>query len=377
MRDPQIEDISCDGVGIPTFIFHRDPEIGSVVTNVKWETADELDSFITRLAQMCGKSISVATPLVDASLPDGSRVQATLATDIARKGSNFTIRKFTKEPMTPIHMLNYGTVDVRTLAYLWYLVDQGRSFLISGGTATGKTVFLNVLSLFIRPEKKIVSIEDTAEIRLPHPHWVPMVARVPIAPEVGKEVDLYALLRESLRMRPDYIIVGEVRGPEAYILFQQIATGHPSLATIHSEDMPKLIDRLTTPPISLPPPLIASLDVILFFARMTYKGRFVRRLVEVLEMREFDPKTKRPIVNPVFRWNPRTDRHDVVGPSLVLQKIADLTGQSESEIREEIERRALVLNWMWEQGITHYEDVYRVITEYYSDPRRVLAAAMR
>jgi flagellar protein FlaI len=223
MNDDQIEDISCDGLGVPIFVFHRNPMIGSVATNLVYKDADELDSFIIRLSQLCGKSVSVATPLLSGSLPDGSRVHATLATDIARKGSNFTIRKFTESPLTPVHLLLYNTLDVKTLAFLWLCVDYGASMFISGGTATGKTSLLNVLSLFIRPEEKIVSIEDTAELRLPHPHWVPQVARVPIATEKG-EVDLFALLKESLRQRPDYIVVGEVRGPEAFVLFQQIAS---------------------------------------------------------------------------------------------------------------------------------------------------------
>ena len=164
MRDPNIEDISCDGVGIPIFVFHRNPKIGSVITNVVYTNNEELDSFIIRLVQLCGKSVSVAEPLVDGSLPDGSRLQATLATDIARRGSNFTIRKFTKTPLTPVHLLNYNTLDIRVMAYLWMIVDYGFSILVSGGTASGKTTLLNVLSLFIRPEKKIVSIEDTSEL---------------------------------------------------------------------------------------------------------------------------------------------------------------------------------------------------------------------
>lgn len=377
MRDPQIEDISCDGVGIPLYVFHRDPEIGSIVTNIVFPDPDKLDSFLVRLSQVSGKSISVGSPLVDATLPDGSRLQATLATDIARRGSNFTIRKFSKEPLTPIHILDYGTIDIRTLAYLWFIVDIGRSMLVCGGTATGKTSFLNVLSLFIRPEKKIVSIEDTAEIQLPHPHWVPTVARTSIAAISGREVDLFALLKESMRQRPDYIIVGEVRGNEAYILFQQIATGHPSLATIHAENMPKLMDRLTTQPISLPPTLVGSLDLIVFLTGMKYKGRFVRRVNEVLEMVKFDQKTNEPVINTLFKWNPITDKFDVVGKSVLLKKISDATGLPEKEINDELKRRMIVLNWMDEQRILNYKDVYRIITRYYTNPKEVLDAIMR
>ncbi len=374
MRDPNIEDISCDGLSIPIFIFHRNPNIGSVISNISFDDTDELDSYVVRLAQLCGKSISIAEPLLDGSLPDGSRLQATLATDIARRGSNLTIRKFTEEPLTPVHLLNYGTIDVKTLAFLWFVVDHGKSIIVSGGTASGKTSFLNVLSLFIRPEKKIISIEDTAELKLPHPHWIPSVARTPIATE-GKtgEVDLFALLKESLRQRPDYIIVGEVRGREAYILFQQMATGHPSLATIHAENISKLVDRLTTPPISLPPGLIKTVDLVVFLAKMRYKGKFIRKVVEILELIDFDPKTNTPIVNQIYRWNPLDDKFEVTNKSVLLKRISELTGVNENEIKKEIEKRIAILEWMRIHNISDYRKVHEVFSTFYGDPQRLLA----
>lgn len=378
IQDDQIEDISCDGIDIPIFVFHRDARLGSVITNILYESAEELDSFITRLAQTCGKSISVAEPLLGGSLPDGSRVQAMLATDIARRGSNFTIRKFTKKPLTPVHLLNYGTVDVKTLAYMWLLVDYGSSIIVSGGTASGKTSLLNVLSLFIRPEKKIVSIEDTAELRLPHPHWVPSVARVSIAAEGAppSEVDLFDLLRESMRQRPDYIIVGEVRGKEAFVLFQQMATGHPSLATIHSESMPKLIDRLTTPPISLPLNLVGSLDIIIFLAGMRYRDKYIRRVVEVVEVIGYDSEKGKTLTNLLIKWNSMNDSFDVVGKSTKIKKIAQRGGIKEEEIIEELKRRMVVLRWMKDNNISDYKDVHKVINAYYNYPRRTLAKMM-
>jgi len=373
MRDPRIEDISCDGVGVPIFIFHRDPKLGSVKTNISYDEADELDSFITRLAQLCGKSISVAQPLVDGALPDGSRLQATLATDIARRGSNFTIRKFTETPLTPTDLLSYGTLGIEAMAFLWFMVDYGSSILVSGGTASGKTSLLNVLSLFIRPEKKIISIEDTAELQLPHPHWVPAVARTSIAEE-GKEseIDLFTLLKESLRQRPDYIIVGEVRGREAYILFQQMATGHPSLATIHAENMPKLIDRLTTPPISLSPGLLGSLDLVVFLNKMKYKEKFMRRVTEIIELLGYDEDAKEPIANVIFKWDSEGDKFDALGKSVMLKKVADRSGLKENEMREELERRMVVLKWMKDNEIKNYVDVAKVINSYYNYPRETL-----
>ncbi len=379
IRDDNIEDISCDGVGIPLFVFHRNPKLGSMVTNIAYKDENELDSFVTRLSQLCGKTISVADPLIDGSLPDGSRLQATLATDIARRGSNFTIRKFTKAPLTPVHLLNYNTLDVKMMAYLWFITDHGASVIVSGGTASGKTSLLNVLSLFIRKDKKIVSIEDTAELRLPHPHWVPTVARSPMSEE-GEvkrgEVDLFDLLRESFRQRPDYIIVGEVRGREAYILFQQMATGHPSLSTIHAENMPKLIDRLTTPPISLPPGLVGSIDLIIFLARMNYKGNFVRRANEIIEMIEYDAEKKRPVINKVFKWNPENDKFTSDKKSIILKKIAERIGMKDKEIEDELERRMMVLSWMKENNILDFRNVNKVINMYYNYPQRTISMVM-
>lgn len=375
MNDSQLEDISCDGTNIPIFVFHRNPVLGSVMTNVFFDNWEDLDSFVMRLAQICGKSLSVTNPLLSGSLPDGSRVQATLATDIARRGSNFTLRKFTEKPLTPIHLLAYKTLDTKLLAYLWFVVDMGKSVLVSGGTASGKTSLLNVLSLFIRPEEKIVSIEDTPELKLPHPHWVPQVARNAVGTEFGKkpgEIDLFDLLKESLRQRPDYIIVGEVRGKEAYVLFQEMATGHPSLATIHAENVPKLLDRLTTPPISLPSSLIASADVIVFLVTTRYKDKQVRRVTEVLEVVGLDEETKVPIINQIFKWNTMRDTFDISNKSTLLKKISETAGMKESELKDELQRRMMVLDWMEEKEILDYDDFNSVMNVYYKNPVRLL-----
>ncbi len=374
MQDPNIEDISCDGVGIPIFIFHRNPSLGSVVSNVSFNSPQEVDSFITRLAQISGKSISVVNPLLSGALPDGSRVQATLATDIARKGSNFTIRKFTAKPLTPVHLLNYKTLDLKILAYLWMAVEFGKNILVSGGTASGKTSLLNVLSLFIRPSKKIVSIEDTAELKLPHPHWVPHVARVPISTDKKPgEIDLFDLLKESLRQRPDYIIVGEVRGQEAFVLFQEMAMGHPSLATIHSENLPRLMDRLTTPPISLPASLIEVLDVVIFMGATRYRESQVRRVMELVEITGFNRKTNMPNFNQLFKWSALDDKFSSSNKSFLLKSIAEEQGIKEQKIIEEFERRMLVLDWLKEQNISEYQDVYNILSIYYTDPERIIS----
>jgi flagellar protein FlaI len=371
MNDPNIEDISCDGIDIPLYVYHRNPSLGSLKTNIVFRSEDELNSFVIKLSQRCKKSISIAEPLLDASLPDGSRVQVTLGTDIARKGSNFTIRKFTEQPLTPCHMLSYGTLNSTQLAYLWLAIENGQSILISGGTATGKTSMLNALSLFIRPNLKIVSIEDTPELRLPHPHWIPEVARTPLSIEgtVG-EVSLFDLLKSSLRQRPDYIVMGEVRGKEAFVLFQQMATGHPSLATIHAASINQLVDRLTTPPISLPPSLIENINIIIFLVLSRLGDKYVRRandILEVMGIRDGKPET-----NNVFNWDPAGDDFKINGKSLALMNISKRLGLDENELKDELARRRNIIEWMYNQGIFDYREVSRIISAYYTNPERVM-----
>ena len=375
MQDPNIEDISCDGVDIPIYIFHRNPVIGSIKSNVFFKTAEELDVFVSKLAQRCGKNVSIASPLVGGSLPDRSRVQATLGTDIARRGSNFTIRKFTRRPLTPIQLVNFKTLDTKIASFLWVAVEFGRSILMSGGVASGKTTLLNALSLFIKPDFKVVSIEDTAELVLPHPHWVPGVARQAMTASEGKkigEVDMFDLLKESLRQRPDYLIVGEVRGKEAYVLFQQIATGHSSMATIHADSMERLVDRLTTPPINLPASLVEALDIIIFIVKIKYGQNYVRRIKGIYEIEGFDRDRNIPIVNQLFKWNASTDKYDVVNKSIVLKKIADQYGVSEDFIQGEISRRNKVIDWMIEKNILDYIDVAKIIKLYYMRPEDIM-----
>ena len=368
INDGQIEDISCDGVGINLYVYHRNPKLGSLRTNIAFDSNEELDYFVNKLSERCGKGISVARPLMDGTLPDGSRVQSTLSTDIARRGSNFTIRMFTENPLTPVDMIEFGTCDLKMLSYFWFLVEHNFSFLVCGGTATGKTSLLNVLSLFIKPQMKIVSIEDTSELRLPHFHWVPEVARTPISEE-GK-IDLFELLRESLRKRPDYIILGEVRGKEAYVLFQQMAIGHPGLSTMHSENMDKLIDRLTTPPINLPANLIQNLDVVIFLKRIKKGRKYFRRVSSVFEILGFDKG--KPIVNEVFSWEAKTDSYKIVNNSVLLKKIADHTVLTDKGIQEEIMKRAAILKFLSKQNVRDYRKIGKVFNIFYSSPESLM-----
>lgn len=376
MNDKEIEDISCDGTDIPVYVYHRNPKFGSIKTNLTWTESDELNSFVMKLAQRCGRSISVSSPLLDGALPDGSRVQATLATDIARKGSNFTIRRFTEDPLTPIHMMDFDTENAQMLSYLWTLVEHGKSILVAGTTGAGKTSQLNALSLFIRPEKKIVSIEDTPELRLPHDHWVPEVARSGFgsSAEGSGEVSMDDLLKESLRQRPEYIIVGEVRGEEAYILFQQMATGHTGLSTIHADSINMLMDRLTTKPIDLSPSLIETLDCIMLISRIRYNDSYIRRIKGLYEVREYDKK--RGIdANQVFGWDAKKDEYITVNNSLILQDIVDQSNRSKTDMQRELMNRQEVLSWMQDNQMKNYKKVGDVISRYYSSPEDILQKA--
>jgi len=373
MNDKEIEDISCDGASIPVYAYHRNPKFGSLKTDVVWNDTDELDSFVMKLSQRCGRSISVSSPLLDGSLPDGSRVQATLATDIARKGSNFTIRRFTEDPLTPIHMMDFETENAQMMSYLWTVIEHEKSVLVCGTTGAGKTSQLNALSLFIRPDKKIVSIEDTPELRLPHDHWVPEVARSGFGSSVeeGGKVSMDDLLKESLRQRPEYIIVGEVRGEEAYILFQQMATGHTGLSTIHADSLEMLMDRLTTNPINLSPSLIETLDAIMLIKRIRRGDKYIRRITGIYEVEGYNKRTGID-ANKVFGWDSHSDNYEVVNNSILLKDIVDQTGGDKEQIRNELKKRQHVLQYMQDEGTKHYRDVGDIISRYYSDPQSVL-----
>ncbi|MFH0986985.1 MAG: type II/IV secretion system ATPase subunit [Candidatus Micrarchaeota archaeon] len=378
MQDAGIEDISCDGVGIPLYIFHR--KYGSLRTNIIFSDAEELNRFITKLAQRCGKHISVADPLLDGALPDGSRLQATFSTggDIAMRGSTFTIRKFTKDPLTVIDFITFGTMPSMIASYLWLAIEHKKSVLVSGGTATGKTSALNALCLFLAPESKIVSIEDTPELRLPHEHWIAKVARTGYGPTISEgkrrgEVSMFDLLKAALRERPDELVVGEVRGAEAYVLFQGMSTGHQGLSTIHAESVDAVINRLKTKPINLSSGLLQHLDIIIIMGFSRVKGIDIRRVKEVVEIVGVDEKTEKPITNQLFRWIPFGDYFEFTSDkSYVFDEVIREKGVSENSIWEELQRRTAVLEWMKKENIRYYKDVGRIISEYYRNPDSVL-----
>jgi flagellar protein FlaI len=365
MHDQNIEDISCDGADIPIFIYHRNPMYAGMETNIKFDNSEELDSFVLRIAQKTGKTISVAEPLLDGALPDGSRIQATFGSDIARRGSNFTIRKFTKKPITPIDEINYQTVNPEILAYMWLAIENGLSVLIAGATATGKTSFLNAISLFIKPESKIVSIEDTPELRLPHPNWVPEVARRGFGREAYGEVSMFDLLKASMRQRPDYIIVGEVRGKEANVMFQGMATGHAGMGTLHADSFPAVYDRLTTKPIDLPASMLENLDIVVFLVITRREGKYIRKVKEVVEIIEYDLDTNQLVTNIVFDWNAVNNNFRSL-ESKLLGKMREKMGLSEERIIQEIKDRAEMLSWLRNNKVNDYDNIAKYVRRYYT-----------
>ena len=377
MMDEGIEDISCDGPDVPVFLYHKKYE--EITTNINFESPEELDSFVVRLAQICGKQISIFSPIVDGKLPDGSRLQSTLAKTVT-VGSTFTIRRFRDNPLTPVDLIKAKSFSIDMAAYFWMAIENASSILFCGGTASGKTTALNALSLFIPSSHKIISIEDTREVSLPHKNWIAGTTRQGFssseANKTGKDIDMFDLIRAALRQRPKVIIVGEVRGKEADSLFQAMATGHTSYATVHASSIHTLIQRLENPPISLPRALLTSLDVIIFQNAIDIGKKTVRRMTSVTEVIKLDPDTNQLIFMEPFRWLSKTDdRFEGGGGSKILNTIRLQNDWTEEQLEQELENRKFILQWMIETNKRDYREVGKIVAEYESHPDVLLKRA--
>ncbi len=372
MHDPNIEDISVDAPKTPVYIYHRRYE--NMETNIMWEDEDELDSYIIRLAQRCGKHISVAEPLLDSTLMDGSRVVMKLGREVSTRGSTFTIRKFREDPFTPLDLIKFGTMDPLTMAWTWLAVHYGMNMLFVGGTASGKTTTLNALSLFIPWQMKIVSIEETRELNLPHPNWIPGLTRQGIGGEGGTTgvVDMFDLLKAALRERPEYIIVGEIRGAEAYVLFQAMATGHISFSTVHADSVPSLIHRLENKPINIPRVLMPILDAALIQIQTRIGGKRVRRVKEIVEIIGLDPHTQELLTNQAFKWESATDSFRFSGKSYVLDKVMVKGNFTKEGVMKELKLRKKILEWMIKTGVTGYKNFSNLVNHYYIHPEEII-----
>lgn len=374
MKDHLIEDISADGVNIPLYVWHRVYE--SLPTNIIFRDEQELDSFIVRMAYLSGKNISIASPILDASLPDGSRIQLTYGSEVTRRGSTFTIRRFRVDPLTISDLIALKTLSSEMAAYLWYIIENRASILVAGGVASGKTTMLNCLSMFIKPEMKIVSVEDTQELNLPHENWIPSVARLGFGHEDKRTgtITLFDLLKAAVRQRPDYIIVGEVRGEEAYTLFQAMATGHLGMCTLHAESVEAVINRLGSEPMNIPKSLIAMTNVVMVMSRTDIAGKPARRANATAEIAGFTCETGIS-TEEVFHWNPRFDAFSYAGHSSLLERQMKKMGTSEEEVRRELSRRQTVLDWMTSRSIRRHTEVASLIREYYANPDRIYQKA--
>ena len=370
MRDPNIEDISCDGVNKPVYIWHRSYE--SIETNLEFETDEELDNMVVKLVHMAGKHVSSAFPIVDASLPGKHRLAVCYRREVTPFGTAFTIRKFREDPYSIIDLINLGTFSEEMAAYFWTCLENRASVMVLGGTAAGKTTALNALACLIKPGSKIITIEETAELNLPHENWVSLIARQSYGlggSSVG-EVTLFDLVKTSMRHRPDILIVGEVRGQEAYVLFQALATGHGGMCTMHAENLDSAIKRLTQKPMDIAPAYIPLMNIVLSVQRVhllkSGEKKAYRRVLNVNEIADYEDYRN------VFKWHPTKDEHlPALNKSIMLSGITERLGVSKKDLLEEIERRKEILHWMRERNIRSYKDVAAIIAEYYARPKQI------
>ncbi len=369
MFDDTIEDVSGNGHDTPIFLYHK--EYTNIETNIVYQE-DELNSFIIRLAQRSGKHISVAEPMVDATMADGSRIQMTLGTTITTHGSTFTIRKFSDVPITPIDLIKWNTFSAESMAYIWLCIENNKSLIYAGGTASGKTSSLNAVSLFIPEKAKVITLEDTRELKLPHINWIPGLTRDSFTADERGAVDMYDLLKAALRQRPEFLLVGEVRGKEALTLFQAMSTGHTTFSTMHADSVSSAIHRLENPPISVPRTMIQALDIMSIQTQTYSKGNRVRRNTKLVEIVDIDPNTRNIRTNDIFAWDSTTDTFHRTGESKALSDIQMRRGWTSGQVRQELIYRQKVLEYMVNNDITDFQEISGIINAYQATPEKVL-----
>lgn len=372
IRDDNLEEIMVIGIDKPVFVYHR--EYGMMKTNILFKDAGEVMNLIDSIARQINRRIDQESPILDGRLPDGSRVNSTIP-PISADGPSMTIRKFKRDPLTIIDLINSKTISVELAAFFWLCFDglgvKSANAIISGGTSSGKTTTLNALSSFINPKERIITIEDTLELQIPHEHVIRMETRPPNVENRG-ELTMNDLVKNSLRQRPDRIIVGEVRGSEAITLFTALNTGHSGFGTLHSNDARETITRLTNAPMSVPNIMISAIDFIIMQNRIYRSdGVSFRRISEVAEVSGIEEGVIQ--LNKIFEWDPQSDTIKNVGiTSKTLTEIANVSGNSLNSLYDEIKNREIVLQHMVDQNIRSIRDVSTVLEMYYLDSQKVL-----
>ncbi|MFB6157401.1 MAG: type II/IV secretion system ATPase subunit [Haloferacaceae archaeon] len=366
MKDPRIEDISCDGYDLPIFVYHD--TYTDIETNVVF-AQEELDNFVVKLAQRSGRHISVGDPVIGTTLPNGSRAELALGEEVTPRGSAFTLRMYAEDPFTPIDLIEYGTFSVEQMAYLWLCIENNKSLIFAGGTASGKTTSMNAVSMFIPPRAKVLTIEDTRELSLYHDNWLSSVTRE--RREEGSDIDMYDLLRSALRHRPEFIIVGEVRGDEAVTLFQAMNTGHTTFSTMHADSIETVINRLENEPINVPRAMVQSLDLLLVQTLTRFEGERVRRSKAIGEIGDIDQRTGELDYSTAFSWDATNDEFQR-SDSQLLDEIQTERGWSRSELLQEFRRRERFLLLLRELGVSDYRRFTALVNEYYADDEKVM-----
>ena len=364
MRDPYIEDIHIIGANYVSLI-HK--IFDAMETNITFGDNLRLADYFKNLSERMGRPVSDKNPIVDGTLPDGSRINIIYSPDVSIQGPSATIRKFSATPLSVVQLVKWNTFSAEVAAYLWLALEYGMSIFVCGETASGKTTTLNSIIPFIKPDAKIYTAEDTPEVVVPHKNWQRLTTRER-GPEESR-VTLFDLLKAALRSRPNYIVVGEIRGAEGAIAFQAMQTGHPVMATFHAGDIRKMIQRFTGSPINIPVTFIDNLNIALFQQAVYVRGRFLRRVLSVVEIEGYYEELGGVATRNVFEWDSVTDRHIFRGMNnsyILERKIAEVAGYEDpKEIYNELFLRARIIKRMAELGITDYHAVHREIKAFY------------
>ena len=368
-HDINVEDISCDGWNSPVFVYHTDYE--QIISNI-YHGKDELNDFVVKLAQRSGKGISKRRPQVDATLPDGSRAQLTLGREVSDHGTNYTIRQFKDVPFTPIDLINWKTFSLDEMAFLWLCIENNKSLIFAGGTASGKTTSLYAVSLFIPSNTKVVSIEDTREVELPQRNWVASVTRPSFGEDDTGDVDEFDLLEAALRQRPDYIVMGEVRGEEGRDLFQVMSTGHTAYSTFHADTVGEVLKRFTTDPINVSKTMFTALDLVSIQTQTRVQGTKVRRNKNLTEVNHYDAENDEINVQDVYQWQAETDEFLKMSESNTLDEIKFDRGWNQERLDEELFKRRAILAYLIKNGLSEYTKVAATIQAFINDPATVL-----